>query len=165
MAINGIFFNKFDAIVSVVRIEAGEDEAETIANIIGGVDAQTGDYKGMQAFLSSESIVHAALRVLIAPGFTLERPNNQANPVISSMLVIADSQSLYCGLIVIMKMVFGGHCLIQKIYGIVGTVRPVDFTLGDANCTRMKSQPLFAKEGYHHWGNRSCSSDPRWAFL
>ena len=52
MAINGIF-DQIGAIVIVIRVKEGEDEAETIANIIGGVDAQTGDYKGVQALLSA----------------------------------------------------------------------------------------------------------------
>jgi phage tail sheath protein FI len=73
MAINGIF-DQIGAMVIVIRVKEGEDEAETIANIIGGVDAQTGDYKGVQAFLSAESIVHSAPRILIAPGFTHQRP-------------------------------------------------------------------------------------------
>ena len=33
-----------------MRFKAGEDEAETIANIIGGVDLQRGDYKGIKHF-------------------------------------------------------------------------------------------------------------------
>ncbi len=219
MAINGIF-DQIGAMVIVVRVEAGEDEAETIANIIGGVDAQTGDYKGVQAFLSAESIVHAAPRILIAPGFTHQRPNNQANPVISSMLVIADR--LRAVIIadgpntndqdVITWRKDFGHARVyvvdpwvkifidseqvvppspyiagliarsdnengfwwspsnQEIYGIVGTARPVDFTLGDANCranflNENEVTTIIHQEGYRLWGNRSCASDPKWAFL
>ena len=219
MAINGIF-DQIGAMVIVVRVEAGEDEAETIANIIGGVDAQTGDYKGVQAFLSAESIVHAAPRVLIAPGFTHQRPNNQANPVISSMLVIADrlraviiadgpntndqeaitwrndfgNARVYivdpwvkifidseqvvppspyiAGLIARSdnENGFWWSPSNQEIYGIVGTARPVDFTLGDANCranflNENEVTTIIRQEGYRLWGNRSCSSDPKWAFL
>ena len=219
MAINGIF-DQIGAMVIVVRVEAGEDEAETIANIIGGVDAQTGDYKGVQAFLSAESIVHAAPRVLIAPGFTHQRPNNQANPVISSMLVIADrlraviiadgpntndqdaitwrkdfgNARVY--VVDPWVKIFTDHEEVvppspyvagliarsdnengfwwspsnQEIYGIVGTARPVDFTLGDANCranflNENEVTTIIHQEGYRLWGNRSCSSDPKWAFL
>jgi uncharacterized protein len=219
MAINGIF-DQIGAMVIVVRVEAGEDEAETIANIIGGVDAQTGDYKGVQAFLSAESIVHAAPRVLIAPGFTHQRPNNQANPAISSMLVIADrlraviiadgpntndqeaitwrndfgNARVYvvdpwvkifidseqvvppspyiAGLIARSdnENGFWWSPSNQEIYGIVGTARPVDFTLGDANCranflNENEVTTIIRQEGYRLWGNRSCSSDPKWAFL
>ena len=219
MAINGIF-DQIGAMVIVVRVEAGEDEAETIANIIGGVDSQTGDYKGVQAFLSAESIVHAAPRILIAPGFTHQRPNNQANPVISSMLVIADrlraviiadgpntndqeaitwrndfgnarvyvvdpwvkifidneqvvpSSPYIAGLIARSdnENGFWWSPSNQEIYGIVGTARPVDFTLGDANCranflNENEVTTIIRQEGYRLWGNRSCSSDPKWAFL
>ena len=219
MAINGIF-DQIGAMVIVVRVEAGEDEAETIANIIGGVDSQTGDYKGVQAFLSAESIVHAAPRILIAPGFTHQRPNNQANPVISSMLVIADrlraviiadgpntndqeaitwrndfgnarvyvvdpwgkifidreqvvpASPYIAGLIARSdnENGFWWSPSNQEIYGIVGTARPVDFTLGDANCranflNENEVTTIIRQEGYRLWGNRSCSSDPKWAFL
>jgi phage tail sheath protein FI len=219
MAINGIF-DQIGAMVIVIRVEEGADEAETIANIIGGVDAQTGDYKGVQAFLSAESIVHAAPRILIAPGFTHQRPNNQANPVISSMLVIADrlraviiadgpntndqdaitwrndfgNARVY--VVEPWVKIFTGHEEVvppspyiagliarsdnengfwwspsnQEIYGIVGTARPVDFTLGDANCranflNENEVTTIIRQEGYRLWGNRSCSSDPKWAFL
>lgn len=219
MAINGIF-DQIGAMVIVVRVEAGEDEAETIANIIGGVDAQTGDYKGVQAFLSAESIVHAAPRILIAPGFTHQRPNNQANPVISSMLVIADRLRAVivadgpntndqeaitwrndfgnARVYVVdpwVKIFIDSEQIVppspyiagliarsdnengfwwspsnQEIYGIVGTARPVDFTLGDANCranflNENDVTTIIHQEGYRLWGNRSCSSDPKWAFL
>lgn len=219
MAINGIF-DQIGAIVIVIRVEAGEDEAETIANIIGGVDAQNGDYKGVQAFLSAESIVHAAPRILIAPGFTHQRPNNQANPVISSMLAIADRLRAviiadgpntndqdaitwrkdfgHARVYVVdpwVKIFTGYEEIVppspyvagliarsdnengfwwspsnQEIYGIVGTARPVDFTLGDANCranflNENEVTTIIHQEGYRLWGNRSCSSDPKWAFL
>jgi phage tail sheath protein FI len=219
MAINGIF-DQIGAMVIVVRVEVGEDEAETIANIIGGVDSQTGDYKGVQAFLSAESIVHAAPRILIAPGFTHQRPNNQANPVISSMLVIADRLRAViiadgpnandqeaitwrndfgnARVYVVdpwVKIFIDSEQIVppspyiagliarsdnengfwwspsnQEIYGIVGTARPVDFTLGDANCranflNENEVTTIIRQEGYRLWGNRSCSSDPKWAFL
>lgn len=219
MAINGIF-DQIGAMVIVIRVEESEDEAETIANIIGGIDAQTGDYKGVQAFLSAESIVHAAPRILIAPGFTHQRPNNQANPVISSMLVIADRLRAviiadgpntndqdaitwrkdfgHARVYVVDPWVkiFTDHEEVvppspyvagliarsdnengfwwspsnQEIYGIVGTARPVDFTLGDANCranflNENEVTTIIRQEGYRLWGNRSCASDPKWAFL
>lgn len=219
MAINGIF-DQIGAMVIVIRAEEGADDAETIANIIGGVDAQTGDYKGVQAFLSAESIVHAAPRILIAPGFTHQRPNNQANPVISSMLAIADRLRAViiadgpntndqdaitwrndfgnARVYVVdpwVKIFIDSEQIVppspyiagliarsdnengfwwspsnQEIYGIVGTARPVDFTLGDANCranflNENEVTTIIRQEGYRLWGNRSCSSDPKWAFL
>ncbi|MFU8798271.1 MAG: phage tail sheath family protein, partial [Gammaproteobacteria bacterium] len=153
-------------------------------------------------------------------GFTHQRPNNQANPVISSMLVIADRlraviiadgpntndqeaitwrndfgnarvfvvdpwvkifidseqvvppSPYIAGLIASSdnKNGFWWSPSNQEIYGIVGTARPVDFTLGDANCranflNENEVTTIIRQEGYRLWGNRSCSSDPKWAFL
>lgn len=58
----------------------------------------------------------------------------------------------------------------KELYGITGTHRPVDFTLGDpharANVLNEKCvATIIQKEGYRLWGNRTCSSDPKWAFL
>lgn len=61
------------AVVVVVRVDVGMSDNETLANIIGGVDSNTGQYLGMQAFLASQSILGFAPRILIAPGFTQTR--------------------------------------------------------------------------------------------
>jgi len=58
----------------------------------------------------------------------------------------------------------------QTINGISGTVRPVDFALGDplsrANyLNENEVATIIRKDGYRLWGNRSCSADPKWAFL
>lgn len=58
----------------------------------------------------------------------------------------------------------------QEIYGITGTARPVDFTLGDVNAranylNENEVATIIRQDGYRLWGNRSCSSDPKWAFL
>lgn len=58
----------------------------------------------------------------------------------------------------------------QNINGIVGTVRPVDFTLGDNTCranllNEGKVATIIRQDGYRLWGNRSLSSDPKWMFL
>lgn len=58
------------AVIVVVRVEEGANAAATLANVIGGVDGSTGQYKGVQAFLGAESIVGARPRILLAPGFT-----------------------------------------------------------------------------------------------
>lgn len=42
------------AIVIVVRVDEGADDLETTANMIGGVDAETGQKTGMQALLTAE---------------------------------------------------------------------------------------------------------------
>lgn len=61
------------AVVVVVRVEEGETDAETLANILGGVNATNGQYEGVHAFKAAESILGFAPRILIAPGFTHTR--------------------------------------------------------------------------------------------
>jgi len=58
----------------------------------------------------------------------------------------------------------------QTINGIVGTSRAVDFILGDANCranylNEHEVATVIREDGFRLWGNRSCASDPKWAFL
>ncbi|MFP3030463.1 MAG: phage tail protein, partial [Wolbachia sp.] len=92
-AINGIF-SQIGATVVVIRVKESENsdpklkEEETLKNIIGGVDKETGEYQGIQSFLSSESIVHVAPRILIAPQFTHQLPEseNPKNPVVAALI-------------------------------------------------------------------------------
>lgn len=56
------------------------------------------------------------------------------------------------------------------INGIVGTGRDIDFTLGDANCranllNEQEVATIIRQDGFRLWGNRTCSDDPKWAFL
>lgn len=58
----------------------------------------------------------------------------------------------------------------RPILGIVGTGRPVDFALGDpasrANLLNENEVATVIREdGWRLWGNRTCSSDRKWAFL
>ena len=58
----------------------------------------------------------------------------------------------------------------RPIDGIVGLARPVEFTLGDANSranylNENEVATIIQFEGFRLWGNRSCSSDPKTAFL
>lgn len=58
----------------------------------------------------------------------------------------------------------------RLVNGIVGTSRAVDFSFGDANCranllNEQEVATTIREEGYRLWGNRTCSSDPKWAFL
>jgi phage tail sheath protein FI len=66
------------AVIVVVRVDGGTaampDTAQQIlANVLGGVNASTGQYLGLQAFLASQSILGFTPRILIAPGFTHQR--------------------------------------------------------------------------------------------
>lgn len=66
-------FDQAGAVVIVIRVDKGSDDAHTLANVLGGVDANTGQYQGIQALLAAESVVGFAPRILIAPGFTHQR--------------------------------------------------------------------------------------------
>jgi uncharacterized protein len=57
--------------VVVVRVEAGDDEAETSANVIGTTDAN-GVKTGMQALLAAEAITGVRPKILGAPGLDTE---------------------------------------------------------------------------------------------
>ena len=63
-------FDQAGAMVVVIRVEEGINDAETLSNVIGGVDAQTGQYQGIQALLGASSDVHVTPRILIATEFT-----------------------------------------------------------------------------------------------
>ena len=58
----------------------------------------------------------------------------------------------------------------QLIYGITGLTRPIDFVLGDANSranylNENEVATVIHQDGYRLWGNRTCSADPKWAFI
>lgn len=58
----------------------------------------------------------------------------------------------------------------QEINGIVGTARPIDFTLGDSSSranllNEQNVATIIRQNGFRLWGNRTLSSDPKWAFL
>jgi len=225
-AISAIF-DQVGATVVVIRVAESENTdpaSETLENIIGGVDAATGEYKGIKAFLSSESNVHVTPRILIAPNFTHELPksgsSDSRNPVVAGLIGIAEklraivvadgpntndaeaikwrksvgSPRVYvvdpwvkvfneeekilpaspfvAGLIAKIDNEHGfwWSPSNQEINGIVGTARPVDFTLGDASCranhlNENEIATIIHQKGYRLWGNRTCSSDAKWAFL
>lgn len=75
-ALDGIF-DQVGAMVVAVRVAQADTEADTLANVIGGVDAPTGRYLGVHAFLAARSEVKVTPRILIAPGFTHQRLANQ----------------------------------------------------------------------------------------
>ncbi len=58
----------------------------------------------------------------------------------------------------------------REMYGILGTARKIDFALGDVNSranylNENEVATIIQKDGYRLWGNRTCASDPKWAFL
>lgn len=215
-AIDGIF-DQAGAMIVVIRVDEDADAAQQPANVIGGVDAATGQYQGVQALLSAESVLGVAPKILIVPGFT----DQQA--VVSEMLGIADRlraviiadgpstndadaiayrQNFSSGRVYIVDPAarvfdtvsasevnqpmssrvagliarsdnergFWWSPSNQEVYGIVGTERAIDFTLGDSNAranylNENEVATVIQKTGFRLWGNRTCSSDPKWAFL
>lgn len=54
--------------------------------------------------------------------------------------------------------------------GVIGVGRPIDFAMGDANSranilNSLNIATIIRYSGYRLWGNRTLSSDPKWAFL
>lgn len=68
-ALDGIL-DQAGAVVVVVRVDEGADDAATQTNVIGGVDGPTGQYQGLQALLGAESALGFSPRIIIAPGFS-----------------------------------------------------------------------------------------------
>jgi uncharacterized protein len=86
-----LIYDQAGAVVVVIRVEEGETEAETITNIVGGIDETTGAYEGVHAFLAAENAVGFAPRILIAPGFTHQR---DAGPPVVANEVLAELQGI-----------------------------------------------------------------------
>jgi phage tail sheath protein FI len=219
-ALDGIF-DQIGAVVIVVRVEEGQDETETLANVIGGVNAANGNFEGVHALAGAESVVGFSPRILIAPGFTHQRLADLANPVVAELqgianrmraVVIADGPNTNDDAAYTSAGDFGSDriylCdpwhkamvgteivdvppssrvagLIAKvdndtgfwaspsnnlISGIIGTSRPVDFKLGDANSranllNENKVGTTIRQNGYRLWGNRTLTDDTKWVFL
>ncbi|WP_208442436.1 phage tail sheath subtilisin-like domain-containing protein, partial [Bartonella raoultii] len=68
-----LIFKQVGAIVVVVRVKEGDNEGATLANILGGINAN-GTYEGIHAFIGAQSLVGQTPRILVAPGFTHQRP-------------------------------------------------------------------------------------------
>jgi uncharacterized protein len=227
-ALDGIF-DQIGALVIVVRVAEGDDDAETLTNILGGVDPVTGEYAGVQALLGAQSICGATPRILCAPGFTSQRIEGTgedegtffANPVVAELLGIAErlraviiadgpnttdqdaityrgdwgSNRVYivdpavkvfrdgavvtepasariAGLIAKIDndLGFWWSPSNRNINGIIGTGRSIDFALGDPNSranflNENEVATIIREDGFRLWGNRTASSDPKWAFL
>lgn len=220
-AMTGIFAQT-GAVVVVVRVEAGVDEAATLANVAGGVDVGSGAYTGAYAFLGSETANGFCPRILIAPGWTHQYEAGQSNPVVAQLqtiaarlrgVVVADGTNTNDAAAITARQNYGSKRVYfhdvfytvlaadgskvdvpassyiagliarvdndegfwvspsnHEIYGIIGTARPIDFTLGDtsARANLLNEQEVattIRQDGFRLWGNRTCSLDPKWAFL
>jgi uncharacterized protein len=220
-AIDSIF-DQAGAVMVVVRVEKGANEAATIANVVGGVNATTGNYEGVQALLGAESQLGVTPRILIAPGFTHQRDETNSNAVVAEMMGVADrlravvvadgpnttdadaiaasndfgSSRVYLVDPWMKKVNSAGETVVvppspavagliaksdnergfwwspsnQTINGITGTARPIDFALGDVNAranllNEQNVATVIRQDGFRLWGNRTLSSDPKFAFL
>ena len=77
-------FAQVGAMLVIIRVASDSDDNTQLANIIGGVDAETGHYQGVQASLASSSTLGVTPRLLIAPGFTHE------SSVVNALVSIAE---------------------------------------------------------------------------
>ncbi|WP_375655482.1 phage tail sheath subtilisin-like domain-containing protein [Bartonella sp. AA83SXKL] len=225
-----LIFKQVGAIVVVVRVHEGDNENATLTNILGGVNAN-GAYEGVHALIGAGSIVGQTPRILIAPGFTHQRPSSvnieengtgaTANPVAAELIGIAErlraivvldapnstdeaalstakdfdskraiivdpfvkvnrdgkiveqpASAAVAGVIAKTDFTHGfWHSPSNKVInGIVGTARPIDFSIGDrssrANLLNEQNiTTIIRKNGYRLWGNRTLSSDTKFAFL
>jgi phage tail sheath protein FI len=71
-----LIYDQAGAVVVVVRVQEGADEAATLNNVRGGINNGTGAYEGVHAFLAAENEVGFSPRILVAPGFTHQRTSN-----------------------------------------------------------------------------------------
>ena len=100
-ALDGIF-DQAGAMVVVINVADPSNPAHlttgsldpaniNMADVVGGVDGTTGQYKGVHALLAANSELGVTPRILIAPGFTHDMPSGNANPVVSELLGIAEN--------------------------------------------------------------------------
>lgn len=79
------FYDNGGGVSVIVRVEEGADEAATLANVKG--DAVT--LTGVHAFKAAESLIQITPRILVATGWTHQRPGDAANPVAAELKGIA----------------------------------------------------------------------------
>ncbi len=214
-ALDGIF-DQIGAVVVVVRVEEGVDDATTLSNIIGDVDGDTGQFTGILALQSAETVVKVQPRILIAPGFSnqkavadqliivadklrsytlLDGPNTTDAAAITysegfgsrrcevidpwyqvwdtktSSHIIQPPSARHAGVMarVHSNQGFWWSNSNQEIYGIDGLSRAIDFKLDDATCranllNASNVTTTIHQNGFRVWGNRTCSTDPKFAF-
>lgn len=87
-------YSQEGAVVIVVRVAEGDDDATTKANVIGTIDMETGNATGLKALEGAEGKLGVRPRLVIAPGYShlagvgeeIERvaKNLNATPIIDS---------------------------------------------------------------------------------
>lgn len=215
-ALTGIF-EQTGAAVVVIRVAEGDDEKETLANVLNtNLDNQS-HYQGLKALYDANSLAKVTPRLLIAPGFShqhevatslisiaerlravviIDGPNSSDSEAISYRQKFGSSRvylvepwvkvynantnqseaqptsARVAGLIakIDAEQGFWFSPSNREILGITGTARPIDFVLGDVNAranllNEKEVTTIIQQNGYRLWGNRTCSNDPKWAFL
>lgn len=223
-----LILDQIGAAIVVVRVDTGANAAATLTNVLGGTNPTTGAYTGVHALLGAQAGLGVTPRILIAPGFTSDRPvdpqnsaERLANPVVSELLgiaerlravIIADGPNTTDAAAIAYREDWGsGRVFVvdpvvkvsragsiatepassavagliakndndrgfwwspsnQNINGIVGTGRAVEFAIGDRSAranylNENDVATIIREDGYRLWGNRTTSSDPKWAFL
>lgn len=203
------------ATIVVVRVAEGKDAEETLRNIMGGVDPETGAYTGIQAFCATEGVTP---KILIAPGLCKGGSADEADPVLTALIAVAEklraiviadgpntqdaaaiaaaqsaaharvymvdpfvlnlagdpvpASPYAAGVMAKVDSEKGFWCSPSNtiIQGIIGTARPVDFGLGNADCRAQFLNEhgvatVIHHEGFRLFGNRSTTADPKWQFL
>ncbi len=199
-------FDQCGALVVVVRVENGLDEAETQSNVI----------EGCNAFLTAQTELGYQPRILIAPEFSqfsavASELEAKAKRLRAITYIDCERDATYTDSMKIAKA-FGERVEVlwpwvnvfdtdlkkevsrpysgraaglraridaekgfwwsksnQQIFGIVGTSEPIDWSLSDPNTTanilnENRVSTIIREGGFKHWGNRTCSTDPRWTF-
>lgn len=80
-AFDGAFAQGAGLTCVVVRVAEGADLDETMAAVVGDATART----GVNALWNSQALFGVSPRLLLAPGFTSQRPANGANPAVAAM--------------------------------------------------------------------------------
>lgn len=71
-AMEAVFDQKRCAIC-IIRVEEGATDADTITNIIGGVDPLTGAKSGIEAILDVQAVLNKRPRLIAVPGYLKEQ--------------------------------------------------------------------------------------------
>ncbi|MHC2677747.1 phage tail sheath protein FI [Bradyrhizobium diazoefficiens] len=82
-AIDSIY-DQGGALIVVVRVADAQTENEQLSKIIGGVDADTGAFTGIHVFRAAEAECGVSPMILIAPGFTHQRPLGVAGHTVTA---------------------------------------------------------------------------------
>ncbi|MEG6967141.1 phage tail sheath family protein [Pseudomonas aeruginosa] len=209
-------YNRAQAVIVAVGVEAAETPEAQASAVIGGVSA-AGERTGLQALLDGKSRFNAQPRLLVAPGHSaqqavatamdglaeklraiaiLDGPNSTDEAAVayaknfgSKRLFMVDpgvqvwdsatnaarkapASACAAGLFAWTDAEYGfwSSPSNKEIKGITGTSRPVEFLDGDETCranllNNANIATIIRDDGYRLWGNRTLSSDSKWAFV